>query len=75
MNHKVSINRLQDSIDQDLVEVIPFSGGMEKLAKPSGHFLLKPNLFTTITADKGVTTTLWRITYITHPMIHQPWSR
>ena len=45
------------------------------LRKFSGAYILKPNLFTTITADKGATTTLWRITYITDPPIHQPWSR
>jgi uncharacterized protein (DUF362 family) len=72
MTTKVAVIQAEEGIHNAVERSLSLLGSPAK----TGHrLLLKPNLFTTITAEKGATTTLRRITYITHPTIHQPWSR
>jgi hypothetical protein len=70
---RVAIVHAKENIKATLEHVPSLLGSPEKETRH--QILIKPNLFTTITAEKGATTTLWRITYITDPPIHHTWSR
>jgi len=56
MKPLVSIVKVEGSVEDAVREVVGLLGGMGEFVKPGGSYLVKPNLFTTITADKGATT-------------------
>jgi uncharacterized protein (DUF362 family)/NAD-dependent dihydropyrimidine dehydrogenase PreA subunit len=56
MKPQVAIVRVDDSVEEAVREAVGLLGGMGKFVKPGGSYLVKPNLFTTITAEKGATT-------------------
>jgi uncharacterized protein (DUF362 family) len=56
MNPRVAIVRVVESIEKATQDAIELLGGIKEFAKPRGSYLIKPNLFTTIPAEKGATT-------------------
>jgi uncharacterized protein (DUF362 family)/NAD-dependent dihydropyrimidine dehydrogenase PreA subunit len=56
MKPRVSIVRVDDDVEGGVEEAISLLGGIERFARPGGVYLVKPNLFTTISAGKGATT-------------------
>ena len=56
MKPRVYIVRVDDDVEGGVEEAIGLLGGIEKFARPGGVYLVKPNLFTTISAEKGATT-------------------
>jgi uncharacterized protein (DUF362 family)/Pyruvate/2-oxoacid:ferredoxin oxidoreductase delta subunit len=56
MNPRVAIVKVEGSVEDAVNEAVDFLGGIERYAKPGGTYLVKPNLFTTKTADEGATT-------------------
>ncbi len=58
MKPRVAIVRVEKDVDAAVREAINLLGGIEAFAKPGGTYLVKPNLFTTRTAEEGATTDL-----------------
>jgi len=57
MKPRVSIVRVEDDqIEAAVKEAVNLLGGIEKFVGHEGSYLIKPNLFTTRTADEGATT-------------------
>ena len=57
MKPKVSIVRVEGSdVEAAVKEAVHLLGGIERFVGAEGSYLVKPNLFTTKTADEGVTT-------------------
>jgi len=56
MKPRVSIVRVDDDVEGGVEEAIDLLGGVERFARPGGVYLVKPNLFTTISAERGATT-------------------
>jgi len=57
MKPKVSIVRVEGSdVEAAVKEAVHLLGGIERFVGAEGSYLIKPNLFTTKTADEGVTT-------------------
>ncbi len=56
MKPLVSVVRVREDIPSAVREAVNLLGGIERFAEPGGTYLLKPNLFTTLTAEQGVTT-------------------
>ena len=56
MKPKVSIARVSDGIEDAVEEAIDLLGGIGRFVGPGGAYLIKPNLFTTKTAEQGATT-------------------
>lgn len=56
MNARVAIVRVVENIEDAVREAVGLLGGMREFAKSGGSYLIKPNLFTTINAEKGATT-------------------
>ncbi len=58
MKPLVAIVKVEGSVEDAVREAVGLLGGIGEFVKPGGSYLVKPNLFTTITADKGATTDL-----------------
>ena len=58
MKPRVAIVRVEKDVEAAVKEAINLLGGIEAFAKPGGTYLIKPNLFTTKTAEEGATTDL-----------------
>ena len=58
MNPRVAIVRVEKDIRGAVREAISLLGGIGRFVRPGGDYLLKPNLFTTISSEKGATTDL-----------------
>ena len=58
MKPRVAIVRVEEDVEGAVKEAINILGGIEAFAKPGGTYLVKPNLFTTRTAQEGATTDL-----------------
>jgi uncharacterized protein (DUF362 family) len=57
MRHRVSIVRVEkEDVASAVSESVDLLGGINKFVKPNGSYLVKPNLFTTRTAEQGATT-------------------
>jgi len=56
MKPLVSVVRMREDVPSAVREAVNLLGGMERFTEPGGTYLLKPNLFTTRTAEQGVTT-------------------
>lgn len=56
MKSKVSIVRVEDGLEAAVGEAVHLIGGIERFARGEGSYLIKPNLFTTKTAEEGATT-------------------
>ncbi|MCW3978336.1 MAG: DUF362 domain-containing protein [Candidatus Bathyarchaeota archaeon] len=56
MKHRVAIVRAEEDVEEAVREAIALLGGMEAFAVERGTYLVKPNLFTTRTAEQGATT-------------------
>ncbi|MCW4036540.1 MAG: DUF362 domain-containing protein [Candidatus Bathyarchaeota archaeon] len=56
MKPSVSIARVEDGVEEAVKEAIELLGGIDRFVKPGGTYLVKPNLFTTKSAELGVTT-------------------
>jgi len=57
MKPRVSVVRVKgDQIDAAVREAVQLLGGIESFISPEGSYLIKPNLFTTRTAEQGATT-------------------
>ena len=56
MKPLVSLVKVEGSVEDAVREAVGLLGGIGEFVKPGGSYLVKPNLFTTITADKGATT-------------------
>ncbi|UCH58087.1 MAG: DUF362 domain-containing protein [Candidatus Bathyarchaeota archaeon] len=56
MKPRVSIVRTQDDVEEAVREAVDLLGGIERFVRPGGTYLIKPNLFIAITADRGATT-------------------
>jgi uncharacterized protein (DUF362 family)/NAD-dependent dihydropyrimidine dehydrogenase PreA subunit len=56
MKPRVSIVRVDDDVEDAVREAVDLLGGIEKFTRPGGVYLVKPNLFTTISAERGATT-------------------
>jgi len=57
MKPKVSIVRVEgDNIEAAVREAVYLLGGIDGFVEPDGSYLIKPNLFTTRTAEEGATT-------------------
>ncbi len=56
MKSRVSVVRARRNVPSAVWEAVGLLGGMERFAEPGGTYLLKPNLFTTRTAEQGATT-------------------
>jgi uncharacterized protein (DUF362 family) len=56
MKPRVAIVKVGDSVEDAVKEVVDLLGGIERYTEPGGIYLVKPNLFTTKTADEGATT-------------------
>jgi uncharacterized protein (DUF362 family)/NAD-dependent dihydropyrimidine dehydrogenase PreA subunit len=56
MKPRVSVVRNKEDINSAVREAVGLLGGIEHFAEPGGTYLIKPNLFTTRTADQGATT-------------------
>lgn len=56
MAPKVSLVRVDDDIEAAVREAVQLLGGIERFVGPGGSYLIKPNLFTTKTAEEGATT-------------------
>jgi uncharacterized protein (DUF362 family)/Pyruvate/2-oxoacid:ferredoxin oxidoreductase delta subunit len=56
MKHRVAIVRARDDVEEAVREAIALLGGFESFAEKDGTYLVKPNLFTTKTAEQGATT-------------------
>ena len=53
---RVAIVRADGDIEGAVREAVGLLGGIERYVKKDGSYLVKPNLFTTLTADQGATT-------------------
>jgi len=58
MGLRVAIVRVEEDIAGAVREAVRLLGGIGRYVKPGGAYLLKPNLFTTISSEKGATTDL-----------------
>jgi uncharacterized protein (DUF362 family) len=56
MKPRVSIVRVEGSVEDAVRSAVDLLGGMGEFANPGGSYLIKPNLFTTISAERGATT-------------------
>lgn len=56
MKPKVSIVRVENDIEAAVREAVRLLGGIERFVEAEGSYLIKPNLFTTKTAEEGATT-------------------
>jgi uncharacterized protein (DUF362 family)/NAD-dependent dihydropyrimidine dehydrogenase PreA subunit len=56
MKHCVAIVKAGEDVEEAVREAIALLGGIESFAEKGGTYLVKPNLFTTITAEQGATT-------------------
>ncbi|MGD2200111.1 MAG: DUF362 domain-containing protein [Candidatus Bathyarchaeota archaeon] len=58
MKPQVAIVRAEGSLEDAVREAVSLLGGIGDFARPGETILVKPNLFTTISAEKGATTDL-----------------
>jgi uncharacterized protein (DUF362 family)/NAD-dependent dihydropyrimidine dehydrogenase PreA subunit len=56
MKHRVAVVKVEESVEDAVREAVGLLGGMEKFMDPGQVFLVKPNLFTVKSAEKGATT-------------------
>jgi uncharacterized protein (DUF362 family)/NAD-dependent dihydropyrimidine dehydrogenase PreA subunit len=56
MKPRVAIAKVEGSVEGAVRAALGLLGGMGMFVKPGASYLVKPNLFTTITAEKGATT-------------------
>ena len=56
MKHRVAIVRAEKDVEEAVRESIALLGGIERFTVERGTYLVKPNLFTTRTAEQGATT-------------------
>ena len=58
MKTRVAIVEVDGSVEDAVRKAVRLLGGIGDFVRPGGSYLIKPNLFTTITAEKGATTDL-----------------
>ena len=56
MKHRVAVVKVGDSVEDAVRDAVGLLGGIETFVKPGESFLVKPNLFTVKSAEKGATT-------------------
>jgi len=56
MKPRVAVVRVGESVEGAVREAVGLLGGIEKFVEPGESFLVKPNLFTVKSAEKGATT-------------------
>jgi len=56
MKPRVAIVRADEGEEEAVREAVSLLGGIEAFAEPDKEYLVKPNLFTTKTAETGATT-------------------
>jgi uncharacterized protein (DUF362 family) len=56
MKPRVAVVKVNESVEDAVREAVDLLGGIEKFVEPRESFLLKPNLFTVKSAEKGATT-------------------
>jgi uncharacterized protein (DUF362 family) len=56
MKPRVAVVKVGKSVEGAIKEAVELLGGIETFVEPGESFLVKPNLFTVKSADKGATT-------------------
>ena len=56
MKPRVAVVKVKENIEDAVMEAVGLLGGIEAFVDPGASFLVKPNLFTVKSAEKGATT-------------------
>jgi uncharacterized protein (DUF362 family) len=56
MKPRVAVVKINESVEDAVREAVGLLGGIDKFVEPGESFLVKPNLFTVKSAEKGATT-------------------